>query len=105
RYVARDDLGASIDLDADGHPDLISTDVARVVLRGMAGDDRLAAGSWPEDRMSRRAELFGGPGDDVLLSGRSGHDRLAGGPGFDTAHAGSGDTVTGCERSMPRRHA
>ena len=62
RYVARDDLGASIDLDADGDPDFVSTDVGRVVLRGMAGDD-------------------------VLSDGRSGHDRLACGPGFDTVRA------------------
>jgi hypothetical protein len=80
RYVARDDLGASIDLDADGTPDFVSTDVGRVVLRGMAGDD-------------------------VLSDGRSGHDRLACGSGFDTVRAGSTDTVTGCERSLPRRHA
>jgi len=79
RYVAHDDLGASIDLDADRDPDFVSTDVGRIVLRGMAGDD-------------------------VLSDGRSGHDRLACGPGFDTARAGSGDTVTGCERSLPRRH-
>jgi Ca2+-binding RTX toxin-like protein len=79
RYVAYDDLGASIDLDADRAPDFVSTDVGRIVLRGMAGDD-------------------------VLSDGRSGHDRLACGPGLDTVRAGSGNTVTGCERSLPRRH-
>jgi len=78
-YVARDDLGASIDLDADGDPDFVSTDVGRVVLRGMGGDD-------------------------VLSDRRSGRGRVACGPGFDTVRAGSGDTVTGCERSLPRRH-
>jgi hypothetical protein len=80
RYVARDDVGASIDLDADGDPDFVSTDVGRIVLRGMGGDD-------------------------VLSDARSGRDRVACGPGFDTVRAGSGDTVTGCERSLPRRHA
>jgi hypothetical protein len=79
RYVARDDLGASIDLDGDGDPDFVSTDVGRVVLRGMAGDD-------------------------VLSDGRSGRDRVACGPGFDTVRARSGAAVTGCERSLPRRH-
>ena len=79
RYVARDDLGASIDLDGDGDPDFVSTDVGRIVLRGMAGDD-------------------------VLSDGRSGRDRVACGPGFDTVRARSGATVTGCERSLPRRH-
>ncbi len=79
RYVSRDDLGASIDLDADGAPDFVSTHVGRVVLRGMAGDD-------------------------VLADGRPGGDRVACGAGFDTVRAGSGDTVTGCERSLPRRH-
>jgi hypothetical protein len=78
-YVARDDVGASIDLDGDGAPDFVSTDVGRVVLRGMGGDD-------------------------VLSDGRSGRDRVACGPGFDTVRAGDGDTVTGCERSLPRRH-
>jgi hypothetical protein len=94
-YVAHDDLGASIDLDADGTPDFVSTDVGRVVLRGMAGDDVLAAGAGPDDRMSHRAELFGGPGNDVLRAGRSGHDRLVGGPGLDTVHTGPGDAVSG----------
>jgi hypothetical protein len=79
RYVARDDVGASIDLDADGDPDFVSTDVGRIVLRGMGGDD-------------------------VLSDARSGRDRVACGRGFDTVRAGSGDTVTGCERSLPRRH-
>jgi hypothetical protein len=79
RYVAHDDVGASIDLDADGDPDFVSTDVGRVVLRGMGGDD-------------------------VLSDARSGRDRVACGPGSDTVRAGSGDTVTGCERSLPRRH-
>jgi hypothetical protein len=78
-YVARDDVGASIDLDADGDPDFLSTHVGRVVLRGMGGDD-------------------------VLSDRRSGRDRVDCGPGFDTARAGSGDTVNGCERSLPRRH-
>ena len=40
RYVAHDDLGASIDLDADGDPDFVSTDVGRVVLRGDGGRRR-----------------------------------------------------------------
>jgi len=80
RYVARDDLGASIDLDADGGPDFVSTEVGRIVLRGMAGDD-------------------------VLSDGRSGPDRVACGPGVDTVRARSRATVTGCERSLPRRHS
>jgi hypothetical protein len=79
RYVARDDLGASIDLDGDGDPDFVSTDVGRIVLRGIAGDD-------------------------VLSDGRSGRDRVACGAGFDTVRVPSGATVTGCERSLPRRH-
>ena len=78
RYVARDDLGASIDLDADGDPDFVSTDVGRVVLRGMGGDD-------------------------VLSDRPSGRDRVDCGPGFDTVRAGASATVTGCERSLPRR--
>lgn len=79
RYVARDDLGASIDLDADGDPDFVSTDVGRIVLRAMAGDD-------------------------VLSDDRSGRDRLACGPGFDTVRARSRATVSGCERSLPSGH-
>lgn len=80
RYVVRDDLGASIDLDADGDPDLVSTHVGRIVLRGVAGDD-------------------------VLSDGRSGRDRVDCGPGVDTVRAAPGDTLTGCERSLPRRHS
>jgi hypothetical protein len=76
RYVAHDDLGASIDLDGDGDPDFVSRDVGRVVMLGMAGDDFLAAGAGPRGRMSRPVELFGGPDDDVLQGGRSGTDRL-----------------------------
>ena len=79
RYVARDDLGASIDLDGDGDPDFVSTEVGRVVLRGMAGDD-------------------------ALSDGRPDRDRLACGPGFDTVRARFRATVTGCERALPRRH-
>jgi hypothetical protein len=79
RYVVRDDLGASIDLDADGDPDFVSTHVGHIVLRGMAGDD-------------------------VLSDRRSGRDRVDCGRGFDTVRGAPGDTVTGCERSLPRRH-
>jgi hypothetical protein len=56
RYVAHDDLGASIDLDGDDDPDFTSTHVGRVVL-------------------------MGGPGNDFLQGGR--HDLLIGGPGHD----------------------
>jgi hypothetical protein len=49
RYVADDDLGASIDLDADAEPDFVSTDVGRVVLRGGGGADLLAASAAPHD--------------------------------------------------------
>jgi Ca2+-binding RTX toxin-like protein len=123
RYVAHDDLGASIDLDGDADPDFVSTAVARVVVRGMAGDDTLAAGAGSDDRMSHRAELYGGAGNDVLRGGRSGEDRLdggsgkdrvldpgapgdrlVGGRGFDTVRADAGDNATGFERAEPRRH-
>jgi len=122
RYVAHDDLGASIDLDGDGDPDFVSTDLARVVMLGMAGDDTLAAAAGPGDRMSHRAELYGGAGNDVLRGGRSGRDRLDGGPGndrvldpgapgdrllggggFDTVRADAGDLAGGFERAEPRR--
>jgi hypothetical protein len=76
RYVAHDDLGASIDLDGDADPDFVSTDVARVVMFGKAGDDFLSAGAGPGDRMSRPVSLYGGAGKDVLRGGRSGEDRL-----------------------------
>ena len=76
RYVAHDDLGASIDLDGDGDADFVSSDVGRVVMFGGAGDDFLAAGAGPQDRMSRPVALYGGAGNDVLRGGRSGEDRL-----------------------------
>ena len=76
RYVAHDDLGASIDLDGDRDPDFVSTDVGRVVMFGEAGDDFLSAGAGPGDRMSHPVALYGGAGHDVLRGGRSGADRL-----------------------------
>jgi Ca2+-binding RTX toxin-like protein len=76
RYIAHDDLGASIDLDGDGDPDFVSTDVGRVVMLGGPGDDFLSAGAGPHDRMSHPVALYGGAGHDVLRGGRSGEDRL-----------------------------
>jgi Ca2+-binding RTX toxin-like protein len=76
RYVAHDDLGASIDLDGDADPDFVSTDVGRVVMFGGPGDDFLSAGAGPHDRMSHPVALYGGAGNDVLRGGRSGEDRL-----------------------------
>jgi Ca2+-binding RTX toxin-like protein len=76
RYVAHDDLGASIDLGGDATPDFVSTDVGRVVMFGGPGDDFLSAGAGPGDRMSRPVALYGGAGNDVLRGGRSGQDRL-----------------------------
>ena len=76
RYVAHDDLGASIDLDGDADPDFVSTDVGRVVMFGGPGDDFLSAGAGPHDRMSHPVALYGGAGHDVVRGGRSGEDRL-----------------------------
>ena len=76
RYVAHDDLGASIDLGGDAAPDFVSTDVGRVVMFGGPGDDFLSAGAGPHDRMSHPVALYGGAGDDVVRGGRSGEDRL-----------------------------
>ena len=89
----------------------------------MAGDDSLAAAGGPGDRMSHRADLRGGTGNDVLRGGRSGEDRLdggsgndrvldpgapgdrlVGGRGFDTVRADAGDVASGFERAEPRRH-
>src|SRR6185312_478715 len=52
RYVVRDDVGAGIDLGADGDPDFVSTHVGRVVLRGVAGDDVLSDGRSGRDRVA-----------------------------------------------------
>ena len=76
RYIAHDDLGASIDLGGDAAPDFVSTDVGRVVMFGGPGDDFLSAGAGPHDRMSRPVALYGGAGHDVVRGGRSGEDRL-----------------------------
>ena len=116
-YIVHDALGASIDLDTDVDPVLISTDVARVVLFGKGGDDHLDASPALDDRASTPVEFHGGRGDDVLRGGRSGDDRVDGGPGndrvlardaagdrlaggrgFDTVRADAGDTATGFER-------
>jgi Ca2+-binding RTX toxin-like protein len=98
RYVAHDDVGASIDLDADGDPDFMSTDLARIVMLGMAGDDVLRGGRSGADR------LDGGPGNDRVIALGAQGDRLAGGPGFDSVRADHGDHITGFERAQPRRH-
>ena len=68
---------------------------ARTVVAN-AGDGRIL--------VDGRVVLRGMAGDDVLSDRRSGHDGLACGPGFDTVGARSRATVTGCERSLPRRH-
>lgn len=96
-FVAHDDVGASIDVDGDGDPDVTSTQVGRVVLRGRGGDDVLAASSGPGDRTLYPVVLDGGPGDDVLRGGRSGADRVDGGPGDDRilARATPGDRLIG----------
>ena len=76
RYVAHDDLGASIDLGGDARPRLRQH---RRRARGhvrRAGDDFLSAGAGPHDRMSHPVALYGGAGDDVVRGGRSGEDRL-----------------------------
>ncbi|HLM51119.1 MAG TPA: calcium-binding protein, partial [Solirubrobacteraceae bacterium] len=76
--------------------DGFSGDGAADVVRGLAGDDRLA-GAGGGDR------LYGGPGADLVLGGSgddrltgdAGHDRLDGGPGSDKLYARDGrrDTV------------
>jgi hypothetical protein len=92
RYVADDDLGASIDLDGDRDPEFISSGPARVVLYGGAGDDVLRASHSGRDR------LDGGPGDDRILARGAAGDRLIGGRGVDTVRADAGDIATGFER-------
>ena len=88
-YRAMDDLGASIDLDGDGDPDVASTDAARVVLLGGTGDDVLRA-----DR-SGRDRLDGGPGNDRILARGAAGDVLIGGSGSDSVRADAGDVVLG----------
>jgi Ca2+-binding RTX toxin-like protein len=91
-YRAIDDLGASVDLDGDGVPDVVSTDAARVVLRGGRGDDVLRA-----DR-SGRDRLDGGSGNDRILARGAAGDTLIGGRGFDSVRADAGDLAIGFER-------
>src|SRR4051794_14677487 len=52
------------------------------IIRGFAGNDRIAAGDGPN-------VVLGGSGDDAITSGR-GNDRIVGGPGRDTIHSGLG---------------
>jgi hypothetical protein len=92
RYRAEDDLGASIDLDGDGDPDVVSTDAARVVLLGGPGNDVLRAGRSGEDRID------GGPGNDRVFARGAAGDRLIGGRGFDSVRADAGDVTIGFER-------
>jgi Ca2+-binding RTX toxin-like protein len=91
-YRAMDDLGASVDLDGDGDPDVLSTDAARVVLLGGPGDDVLRASRSGRDR------LDGGPGNDHIFARGAAGDTLIGGSGVDSARADAGDVVIGFER-------
>jgi hypothetical protein len=92
RYRAEDDLGASIDLDGDGDPDVLSTDAARVVLLGGPGDDVLRASRSGDDRID------GGPGNDRVFARGATGGRLIGGRGFDSVRADAGDVTIGFER-------
>jgi hypothetical protein len=91
-YSAIDDVGAGVDLNGDGDPDVLSTDAARVVLRGGPGSDVLRASRSGEDR------LDGGPGNDRILARGAAGDTLIGGSGFDSVRADPGDVVIGFER-------
>jgi hemolysin type calcium-binding protein len=91
-YRALDDVGASVDLNGDGDPDVLSTDAARVVLRGGPGNDVLRASRSGEDR------LDGGPGNDRILARGVAGDTLIGGSGLDSVRADAGDVVIGFER-------
>jgi Ca2+-binding RTX toxin-like protein len=91
-YRAMDDLGASLDLDGDGDPDVLSTDAARVVLLGGPGADVLRASRSGRDR------LDGGPGNDRIFARGAAGDTLIGGSGFDSVRADVGDVVIGFER-------
>ncbi len=69
------------------------TNVARIVVLGGAGDDRIALDE--ADGPLPRAVLRGGTGDDELFGG-SGNDRLFGGSGRDTLLGGAGhDRLSG----------
>jgi len=56
------------------------------LIRGLEGDD-VIVGSFNDDR------LFGGPGDDLLVSERDGDDVVHGGLGNDQIGSESGDNL------------
>lgn len=83
-------------------PDSILVDAARIVARGLGGDDTIRVwsrgnpsvlhGDEGDDRLiggEGRDLLSGGTGHDVMR-GKAGRDRLRGGAGTDTARGGEG---------------
>jgi Ca2+-binding RTX toxin-like protein len=63
-----------------------SSDVTRIVGFGLNGNDTIIVNAG----LSQSATLFGGNGNDLLVSG-SGNDQLDGGAGNDHLFGGSGD--------------
>jgi Ca2+-binding RTX toxin-like protein len=64
----------------------ISTDVQRIVIYGLAGNDKITISA----ALFQPAIIFGGDGNDVIVAG-SGDSQIDGGAGNDKIVGGSGD--------------
>ena len=73
-------------------------------LRGLSGDDELYGGEGEVELYGEpgRDALFGGVGDDSVEARDGEPDRVACGPGQDTANLNAGDRLApGCETLYP----
>ena len=77
------------------------------ILKGLEGNDDLLGGGGNDEALGGegRDALKGGGGNDKLDGGR-GKDRLVGGKGNDVCirGKGDGDSTSGCEKVVTRRH-
>jgi Ca2+-binding RTX toxin-like protein len=75
----------------------ISTDVPRIVIYGLAGNDKITVSA----ALHQPATIFGGDGNDVIVAGSgdsqidggAGNDKIVGGAGNDTLCGGNGNDV------------
>src|SRR5262249_22798796 len=66
----------------------ISTDVQRIVIFGLAGNDKITVSG----ALSQPAVIFGGNGNDAIVGG-SGDDQISGGNGNDSIVGGLGNNI------------
>jgi Ca2+-binding RTX toxin-like protein len=87
--VSRDKLGLAVTLNREPLGTFpLAAVTGRLVARGHAGADRITL----NPKVTRGADLYGGPGNDALTGG-AGNDVLVGGDGADKLTGGLGRNV------------